>query len=284
MTPRLLTRTHYQIDELAYLRALVLRCTSPTRSEYRERVAAQLVSNARDCGNNINVAAAGYAIDLGRATGLINSNNVWTDRAHLLNLIAKTDQRPGPELSAKEQIFFFHLLLASDGAAMIYFLRELKTRGRLPDVKDWNVIANDLFLWALRQYYELTTDLAQRTHLRQLIHNRQAKPFSGRSGEHQCYIHLQSLYRLGLVGKIAGEGTRTYVLLDSSSDGSVIDVLAELNDIEALERAVKDRLWVKYANRIYSPIAHGSSHFRTKCAQYMVESLPQECPFALCLH
>ena len=101
MTPRLLTRTHYQVDEPAYLRVLILRCTSPIRSEYRERVAERLVDKVRELGK-MNVAAAHYAIDLARATGLINANNVWTERGQLLNLINEAnDTVKGIELSLR---------------------------------------------------------------------------------------------------------------------------------------------------------------------------------------
>ena len=39
MEPRIVTRTHYQVDEPAYLRHLILDCTSPTQSSYSDVVA-----------------------------------------------------------------------------------------------------------------------------------------------------------------------------------------------------------------------------------------------------
>src|SRR5215217_1400096 len=126
MTPRLLTRTHYQINEPAYLCLLVLQCTSPTRSEYRERVAEKLVEEMRKADRRVNVDAAKYAVDLGRAIGLLNANNVWTDRGHLLSLLNDSKEfARGMELSLRERLFFFRILLDTDGAAIAYFLREL---------------------------------------------------------------------------------------------------------------------------------------------------------------
>ena len=253
MTPRLLTRTHYQVDEPAYLRVLILRCTSPIRSEYRERVADRFVDEVRELGT-MNVAAAHYAIDLARATGLINANNVWTERGQLLNLISEAnDAAKCIDLSLREQVFFFQLLLDADGAAIIYFLRELNTRRQLPDESQgWNQIANDLFLWAFKAYYESTSDLTSRTRLRQLIQKRQAKPFSGRSGEHQCYIHLQSMYRLGLIGKLGGGDSRTYIRIGSLGQMSSDYLLDQLDGVKALERAGNEQKWIDFAARIFS--------------------------------
>lgn len=253
MTPRLLTRTHYQVDEPAYLRVLILRCTSPIRSEYRERVADRLVDEVRQLGR-MNVAAAHYAIDLARATGLINANNVWTERGHLLNLMSEAnDAAKCIDLSLREQVFFFQLLLDADGAAIIYFLRQLNTRRQLPDEsQSWNQIANDLFLWAFKAYHEFTSDLTSRTRLRQLIQKRQAAPFSGRSGEHQCFIHLQSIYRLGLIGKSGGGDSRTYIGTGSVGQMSSDYLLDQLDGVKSLERVVNEQKWVDFAARIYS--------------------------------
>jgi hypothetical protein len=152
-------------------------------------------------------------------------------------------------------VFFFQLLLDADGAAIIYFLRELNTRRQLPDEgQNWNQIANDLFVWAFKAYYEFTSDLTSRTRLRQLIQKRQAKPFSGQhSGDHQCYIHLQSLYRLGLIGKSGGEDSRTYIGTGSVGQMSSDYLLHQLDGVEALERAVNEQKWGDFAARIYSP-------------------------------
>jgi hypothetical protein len=256
MTPRLLTRTHYQVDEPAYLRMLVLRCTSPIRSEYRERVADRLVHEVQGI-RRINVAAAGYGIDLGRATGLINENHVWTDRGHLLNLIkGPSESTISAELSLREQVFFFRLLLDSDGAAIQYFLRALRDRHQLPDdERDWNAIANDLFLWTFKSYYAYTNDLAARTRLRELIQQRQTKPFRGRSGEHKCFIHLQSLFRLGLVAKPGGDESRTYVAANKIPPTQSGYLLADRRGVEDLEDAIREQKWTAFASQLFSPSA-----------------------------
>jgi hypothetical protein len=251
MTPRLLTRTHYQIDEPAYLRVLVLRCTSPTRSDYRERVTARLVQEARQIGK-INAAAASYGIDLGRATGLINENYVWSDRGHLLHLVSDPDKATNnAALSLPEKVFFFRLLLDSDGAAIIYFLRQLQRRPQLPnDPHEWNAIANDLFLSTFRSYYALTNDLRARTRLRQLIQQRATKPFSGKSGKHQCFIHLQSLFRLGLVARPGDDESRTYTAANSTPRAADF-LLNEIGDVKDLEEAIKEEKWTSFASRLF---------------------------------
>jgi hypothetical protein len=56
--PRLVFRTHYQVDEPAYLSVLVLHATSPVRSDYSERVAQTLATYLQKQGTSFNIAAA----------------------------------------------------------------------------------------------------------------------------------------------------------------------------------------------------------------------------------
>lgn len=260
MVPRLLTRTHYQVDEPAFLRVLVLQCTSPIRSEYRERVGNRLVAEGIE---GINKGSAGYLIDLGRATGLINKNNIWTERGLLLNLLSQTGERTNRmDLTLREKVFFFRVLLDTDGAAIIYFLRELRRRKQLPENEsDWNAIANDLFIWTFKSYYILTSDVTTRIRLRELIQQRKANPFSGtHSGDHQCLLHLQSLYRLGLIAKPRGDNSRIFIRASDAASAPADYLLKKLNGVEALETAVNCQKWMEFASVIFSPSSTREVH------------------------
>ena len=47
MIPRIVSRTHYQAHEPAYLTLLCKLCVSPVRSSYREQVADRLALEVR---------------------------------------------------------------------------------------------------------------------------------------------------------------------------------------------------------------------------------------------
>ena len=101
---RLINRTHYQISEPAYLTLLIRKCTSPTSSSYRDAVARRFC----EVVDGINIAASGYAVDLARSLNLLNANLVWTELAHLLNVVAPEDApQPSEELSdgGKDPLF-----------------------------------------------------------------------------------------------------------------------------------------------------------------------------------
>src|SRR2546426_7739990 len=87
MLSRIITRTHYQVDEPAYLGILVRNCSSPTKSDYSERVALRLQQKLRSLGKDFNLAAAKYCLDLAKALELLTENNFWSDSAHILNLL-----------------------------------------------------------------------------------------------------------------------------------------------------------------------------------------------------
>jgi len=89
MMPRIITRTHYQVDEPAYLRVLIRDCSSPTQSDYPERVARRLEDRLKALQKDFNFAAAKYCVDLARGLSLITENNFWTWSAQVLRLISQ---------------------------------------------------------------------------------------------------------------------------------------------------------------------------------------------------
>ena len=86
MQPRILYRTHYQVDEPAMMSFIIRHCTSAVESNYSERVAERLSRYVSNRGRGLNVAAAGYAVDLARDLGVLSENNSWTDKGHLIAL------------------------------------------------------------------------------------------------------------------------------------------------------------------------------------------------------
>src|SRR5689334_11850399 len=212
MQPRLIYRTHYQVDEPALMEFLILRCTSPVESAYTER-AAQRLSDFVSERREFNVSAAGYAMDLAHGLGILNDNNIWSEKGHLLALFASIDpKRPIQDeyvLDPRERLAHSRLFLEGDGAVLLYILaRAVQDARPIPtyppekagdrDVQDWNRFAREMFLKIYKDYLSITEDMFDRVAVRREIERLEGKPFKGRTGVHKCLIHLQSLYRMGL--------------------------------------------------------------------------------------
>lgn len=205
---RLLGRTHYQVLEPAVLRLLVQGCTSPVSSSFRDQVARKL--SGSQCG--LNLGAAGYAVDLGKALGLLRANLVWTSLGHLLNIVAGNPTADSwQELSEAERIVFLRLFLEFDGASLIFFAKKIERQSKVPDKgESWTEIAQDLFESTYEEYLKFITGPEPRIRLRQLLEGRRRRPFQGKSGTHQSLLHIHALHRLHLVEQIEQGTTRVY--------------------------------------------------------------------------
>ena len=232
---RLINRTHYQVSEPAYLTLLVRKCASPTSSTYREVVAQRFFENTE----RINIAASKYAVDLARSLNLLNSNFVWTELGHLLNIVApESNIGTGQELSISEKIFFFRLFLEFDGAALIFLARKLENQQQLPASDEtWAQIAQELFLNTYEEYLSFVTDLQARTRIRHLSEKRRYSPFKGNSGPHQSLVHMNLLLRAGLLDQSGTGQGRVYLAkrYPGENNPATSRLLTEVPDLKALE-------------------------------------------------
>lgn len=254
MEPRVVFRTHYQVDEPAYMALLVKACTSPITSAYDESVAQKLTREVRSKSKEFNVAAAGYALDLGRGLGVVNDQNVWTEKGHLLNLVV--DARGGKwsnglELALPEKLLFFRLFLEADGAALRFLARHLLTHVRIPAAElDWNAVAKELFLSVFSEYLELGGTTATRVSLRTEIGRIRKRGYTGKSGPHKLFIHLQTLYRLGLIDRVETGSARIY-LRSSEGGGSLETLLKVVPGALSLEEIVREHRWADVAASVF---------------------------------
>lgn len=261
MKPRLLTRTHYQVDEPAYL-ILLQSCCSPVKSEYKDTIAGRLLTRLKQSGVDFNLPAAKYAVDLARALQLVTSNSVWTAKGHLVNLLCRPAVTADNELSLPERLLFFRLFLEADGAALIFLARAIKDHGALPAAGlPWTTLATEMFVRIYQEYLELTTDTASRTALRHAIRQRERKSFTGKSGPHQVFTHLQLLYRTGLIGKHIDGKNRHYTMLadDERSPAPLDRFLQEVPDCRTLERRLVEPEWSQLLYRVFQSHIRGSA-------------------------
>jgi len=257
MRPRIVFRTHYQVDEPAYMEFLIKLCTSPVQSSYREVVAEKLAREITSRGRKLNVAAGGYAVDLAQGLDLITPNNTWSEKGHLVNLIADIEDgelENQLKLTLSEKLVHFRIFIEADGAAFLFIVRRLKGCESLTNSDlTWNSWAKDMFVEVYSDYLALTSNTADRVELRRDIERIGSRGYDGNTGSHKVFIHMQTLYRLGLLSRPEAAGTRSYQLPKQSESGKrgLEVLLDEVPDVISLERVIETHKWLELAVRVF---------------------------------
>lgn len=262
MEPRLLFRTHYQVDEPVFAHAVITLGTSAIRSNYDENVARLLAREITKRGKKLNIAAAGYAVDLAKGLSLVGSNNIWEQNGHLVALLAPTEFGEWDatvSLDLARQLLYFRIFFEADGAALLYLARRILREGCLPHSgMDWNALATEMFVETYSAYLAATTSTPARVALRSKIDALRMRNYAGKSGSHKIFLHLQTLYRLGLVDRAIGGTDRRYEMSDLSI-GRLQRLVAEIPDIYSLETMVQQHSLVDVSGSVYDLVAHPSS-------------------------
>ncbi len=256
MQPRIVFRTHYQVDEPAYMEFLVKLCTSPVQSAYPEIVAQRLAREISSRGRDFNTAAGRYAVDLAKALGLVTANLTWTERGQLTDLIAEIPDGTFEEqlsLTVAEKLLHFRVYLEADGGALRHLARQFVESGRLPiPGRDWNWLAKDMFTTVYSEYLIITNNTADRVALRREIERIKEKGYEGKTGPHKLFAHLQVLCRLGLIEHPDSGGSRAYQV-PASPKGTRTGIqllVEELPDAFTLERVIKEHQTLELAARV----------------------------------
>ena len=252
MQPRLVFRTHYQVDEPAILRYLVQRCSSAVRSAYDETVASKLSALLRRSGKDFNEAAGRYAVDLAHGLRLVNEQNAWTPHGHLLALVAGSDDAAtwadALPLCERERFVFLRIFLEHDGAALLWLGRYVNEHGSIPNSDgDWNDLAQRLLLETYESYLRLTVPIGERVGLRSEIDRIRRKGYRGKSGAHKLFVHLQTMLRIGLLERAEPSGLRRYVSRKSAVRGPLHALLEHVSTVEDLEQVARSGAWMDVA-------------------------------------
>ncbi len=298
MQPRLILRTHYQVDEPAYMEFLIQACTSAIHGADAATVAARLTEEVeRRCRRGFNVAAAAYGIHLAKALGLLTPYHTWTDRGHLVNLVAEVG-RGEPErqlsLSPAEKVLHLRLFLEADGAALIAIARHMVKHGSISQAEVVrSTFVEDTFIEIWSAYLPMTSSPDERAALQERIDELRAKGYAGRTGQgrtrqHKLRIHVQTLYRLGLLWRVDRPRGLTYRLPPKASEsvGGVVALLREVPDIAALEERLAAGEWLRIASRVLgivndAPADHSSArrgYLLALLARFYAEVMSQSLP------
>ena len=275
MQPRVLFRTHYQVDEPEFVGILIRKCCSPVEGAYDEIIAEKFTREIRRRGKRFNIAAGKYAVDLAKGLGVLNEHGCWTEKGHLLSLLTK--DKTGEldrqfELNDREKLAYFRLFLEADGAAFAFIGQRTLERGQLPyEGCTWNSLTCEMFKEIYLEYLPITNITADRVSLRNEIERLRKCEYRGNTGAHKAFIHLQTLHRLGLLERIDVGGGRTYQLPKSSdlNNLGIVRLLSEINEVQKLEKIIKEKKWPELAVRIFdfSPnwsgdLKYGAEHER----------------------
>ncbi|MGQ0803509.1 MAG: hypothetical protein ACT4PI_06570 [Actinomycetota bacterium] len=238
------------MDEPAYVGVLIQSSTSAVRSDYPERVAQHLAKQIQaQLGKKFNVAAAGYAVDLARGLGVITEQNTWTALGHLVALFAEPRGKRRHEdpyvISPAERLLYFRVFLEGDGAALAYLARFLLEHETAPNSEDdWNSIARNMFLTIFDEYLRLTTATSDRVSLRREIERIRSKGYKGKSGPHKMFVHLQSMYRVGLIDRVSEGSNRRYTVKNRARLEALVK---EVGNALALEETARAARWADVA-------------------------------------
>ena len=254
MEPRILSRTHYQVDEPAFAEVIVSRCTSPVASTYDDSVAERLAQDIRARGKSFNIAAARYGVDLAHNLSVVSANNVWGDNGHLVNLVARLGDRQWNDelsLTINEKLLHFRLFLEADGAALIFLANLLISVRQLPAKgADWNNLATNMFVRTYSDYLAVTNPTADRVSLRSKIDRLRSRGYSGKSGSHKLFLHLQTLHRLGFVDRVVVSNGRQYRVSDEG-EARLKRLVAAIPDVRTLEQVVREHRYIELASCVY---------------------------------
>lgn len=256
MQPRVIFRTHYQVDEPAYMEFLIQSCTSPTKSNYREVAAQKLAKVLQSKKKGFNEAAGGYAVDLAQNLQILTDQNTWTDKGQLVALIAEIpdgDLETQLKLNESERLLHFKLFMEADGAALLFLARRILQDGALGNSgSSWNQIAQEMFVESLSQYLKLTASTTDRVRLRAQFDRIKDRPYEGKTGSHKIFLHTQVLYRLGLIRKEDAQSSRRYSIPENGDEKRSLEALTALiPDIAALEQVAKANTWIELASSVF---------------------------------
>ncbi len=252
MRPRLIFRTHYQVDEPAYVEFLIKACTSPVQSAYTEVVADRLAHEIRlRTKRDFNPAAGAYAVDLGSALGVLTKNNTWTELGHLVGLLASLNDPDDLSLTNRERILHFRLFLEADGAVLIEIAKHLLDLGSLSHAQALREpFVEELFGRIFRTYLSLTISTSERVRLRAEAERIQKEGYRPKTRQHKLDIHLRTLFRLGFVDRDESRNEIVYRVTEKTVK-PLQGLVREMPSIETMEKRLEKEDLILFAARLY---------------------------------
>lgn len=239
MRPRVLLRTHYQVDEPRLILSVAVNCASPTEAKHEDSISACLVRWARShphpFSHPFSLPAANYAIGNARALELVNdSHRVTATGLSFCYLAAHEAGATDPfALSASEQRLYLRQYLVASGAFVLQFGGWLVRQGATTDrhLRDSN-ITEELMRAVMDEYLALATEVRDRTAIRKERDRLKQTDYRSSTKRHKRYPLITSMKRLGLVI----EDGETIL---PAPDGRLATLVERIPNAASLERLIR---------------------------------------------
>lgn len=204
MRPRILLRTHYQVDEPRIIIELVTHCAGATVSRHDEAVAQCLKTTIRSWGLAFGLPAASYALDNARALGFVNPSNRWTSAGLTLAYLQRCRlDNPAMEvldLTAAEKRLYLLQYLVGAGALALRFAAWMLVREETSDEQlGRDGIVEQLLVETLDDYLSLTNDARTRTAIRRERDRLRRVSYNASTRRHKRRPIIGTLCRLDLL-------------------------------------------------------------------------------------
>lgn len=103
------------------------------------------------------------------------------------------------------------------------------------------------------RYLAIAENTSDRVEFRRSIDRAKGAGYRGRSGEHKIFVHLQTLYRLGLIMRPSPTKSRIYQVPEQarSTRSGLAALIERLPNCTSLELLVKNRKWPEVAAEVF---------------------------------
>jgi hypothetical protein len=260
MTPRIVLRTHYQVDEPRIILRLISKCSSPTTSRSDDKVAACVKADVLGWEKRtaFGLPAANYAIGNARAFDLLNDSNRATAAGLGFLYIERGPSDPNcafVELTTREARLFLVQYLIGTGALVLRFASWLLSKGETSDEEvGHDRVIEQLLVGALDDYLALERDVRSRTAIRRERDRLKAMTYDDKTRRHKRRPLLTTMRRLRLLDVDSDDKT-----IRPDKEGRLATLIHKVPTIDELERTAESRELLRgVVTKVYSKDSGGA--------------------------
>jgi hypothetical protein len=238
MRPRILLRTHYQVDEPRIIIAAVTACSSPIESRNESVIAASLKNAVLRWEHPFGLPAGMYAVDNARSLGFLGRSNRWAAPGlalAYLQQIGHMDSQEGRpfELSVPECKLYLRQYLTGAGALVIRFSRWLLECGVTTEEElGRQGIIEKLIAEVLNDYLSIVVEIHDRVAIRNERDRIRAIKYTALTRRHKRRPLLKTMQRLALID-VGSDG-----MIRPDPQGRLGLLCNRVPDVAALEHTV----------------------------------------------
>jgi len=256
MEVRLQLKTHYQIGKPGIFSVLLAKCTSPNQSNYPEVISNRLAKIDFE-KIAVNKESAKFAVVMAQSFGILTKNMFWDNKGRAISILLDETLRDAPseylKLTLTEKILYLKYYLEADGAAILEICKGLKKKGKMSRQE---LLSSDfidqIFVEIWETYRQLTTDLREKTQLRENIRKLKSGPYKKKTRMHKTLAHIDPLVDLDIVER-QKEKNEIFFTPKTYNSFAPIDVLVEeLKTIENMELYFRKSQYFRLISKLYN--------------------------------